>query len=185
MNKQTPIETVMRCRSLDEAFSRIVDVYSEKLYWHCRRIVVSHDDAEDALQNALITAFENASSFRGESAPVLQAWLYRIATTASLKVLRKYRRSVFSSLDDVSPMLLSEFEEQIAPDADEISVRLQRAVLNLPTKQRITFNMRYFDELPYEEISQITGMNVGTLKTNYHYAVEKIKKDVQQIDLEE
>ncbi|MBE6212348.1 MAG: RNA polymerase sigma factor [Rikenellaceae bacterium] len=167
-----------------EAFDLLIEQYGDRLYWHIRRIVVQHEEAEDVLQETFTRAYLSISGFRGETESSLTAWLYRIATTLSINVLRKRKRGIFSSLDSVRGDLLATFEHEVEPSADEIIVRLQKAILALPTKQRLVFNMRYYDELSFEEISQITGQSVSTLKTNYHYAVQKIKKDVSVIELE-
>ena len=167
-----------------EAFDLLIEQYGDRLYWHIRRIVVQHEEAEDVLQETFARAYLSISGFRGDTESSLTAWLYRIATTLSINVLRKRKRGLFSSLDSVRGDLLATFEHEIEPSADEIIVRLQKAILALPTKQRLVFNMRYYDELSFDEISQITGQSVSTLKTNYHYAVQKIKKDVSIIELE-
>ena len=167
-----------------EAFDLLIEQYGDRLYWHIRRIVVQHEEAEDVLQETFARAYLSISGFRGDTESSLTAWLYRIATTLSINVLRKRKRGLFSSLDSVRGDLLATFEHEIEPSADKIIVRLQKAILALPTKQRLVFNMRYYDELSFEQISQITGQSVSTLKTNYHYAVQKIKNDVSVIELE-
>lgn len=170
-------------RDAARAFDEIIERYSERLYWHIRRIVVVHEDAEDVLQESFVTAYANAGSFRGDSDGSLAAWLYKIATRESLKCLRRRRKNIFVSVDSLRDRLAAEFEGEIVPDADQTATRLQRAVVALPMKQKLVFNMRYYDELSFEEISQITGMSVSTLKTNYHYAVNKVKREVTIIEL--
>ena len=167
-----------------EAFDLLIEQYGDRLYWHIRRIVVQNEEAEDVLQETFTQAYLSISRFRGETESSLTAWLYRIATTLSINVLRRRKRGIFSSLDSVRGDLLATFEHEIEPSAEEIVVRLQKAILALPTKQRLVFNMRYYDELSFEEISKITGQSVSTLKTNYHYAVQKIKKEVSTIEIE-
>ena len=167
-----------------EAFDLLIEQYGDRLYWHIRRIVVQHEEAEDVLQETFTRAYLSISGFRGETESSLTAWLYRIATTLSINVLRKRKKGFFSSLDSVRGDLLATFEHEIEPSADEIIVRLQKAILALPTKQRLVFNMRYYDELSFEEISQATGQSVSTLKTNYHYAVQKIRTEVSTIEIE-
>ncbi len=167
-----------------EAFDLLIEQYGDRLYWHIRRIVVQHEEAEDVLQETFTRAYLSISGFRGETESSLTAWLYRIATTLSINVLRKRKKGFFSSLDSVRGDLLATFEHEMEPSADEIVVRLQKAILALPTKQRLVFNMRYYDELSFEEISQATGQSVSTLKTNYHYAVQKIRKEVSTIEIE-
>lgn len=166
------------------AFDLLIEQYGDRLYWHIRRVVVQHEEAEDALQETFARAFLSISGFRGETESSLTAWLYRIATTLAINALRKRKRGIFSSLDSVRGDLLATFEHEVEPSADEIVVRLQKAILALPTKQRLVFNMRYYDELSFEQISQITGQSVSTLKTNYHYAVQKIRSQVSTVEIE-
>ena len=168
-----------------EAFDRLIEQYGDRLYWHIRRVVVNHEDAEDVLQETFAKAYTSIADFRGDSESSLIAWLYRIATNVAINVLRRRKKWAFSSLDSVRGDLLATFEHEIDPSADEIVVRLQKAILALPTKQRLVFNMRYYDELSFEQISQATGDSVSTLKTNYHYAVKKVKEQVRVIELED
>ena len=168
-----------------EAFDRLIEQYGERLYWHIRRVVVQHEDAEDVLQETFVRAYTSFLQFKGDAESSLTAWLYRIATTQAIRLLRKRKRGIFSSIDSLRGELLATFEHEVEPSADEIVVRLQKAILALPTKQRLVFNMRYYDELSFDEISQATGHSVSTLKTNYHYAVQKIKEQVRVIELDE
>lgn len=166
------------------AFDAIIDRYSERLYWHIRRIVVLHEDAEDILQDTFVTAFTNAHGFRGDNEGSLIGWLYKIATNLCIRHLNRRRKwGFFASVDSLRERLAADFEGEISPSADEISVRLQRAVVALPMKQKLVFNMRYYDEMPFEKIAEITGQSVSTLKTNYHYAVQKVKREVTTIEL--
>lgn len=166
------------------AFDLLIEQYGDRLYWHIRRVVVQHEETEDVLQETFARAYLSISGFRGETESSLTAWLYRIATTLAINALRKRKRGIFSSLDSVRGDLLATFEHEVEPSADEIVVRLQKAILALPTKQRLVFNMRYYDELSFEQISQITGQSVSTLKTNYHYAVQKIRSQVSTVEIE-
>ncbi len=167
-----------------EVFDAIIDRYNERLYWHIRRIVVLHEEAEDVLQDTFVTAYTSRSGFRGESVGSLTGWLYKIATNLSIRALKRRRRGLFSSIDSLRGALAADFEGEIAPDADEISAALQRAVIALPMKQKLVFNMRYFDEMTFEQISQATGQSVSTLKANYHYATQKVKQSVTKIEFE-
>ena len=167
-----------------EAFDRLIERYGDRLYWHIRRVVVQHEDAEDALQETFTRTFLSINEFRGDNEPSLTAWLYRIATNSAIRVLQKRKKWAFSTLDSLRGDLLATFEHELDPTADEIVVRLQKAILALPTKQRLVFNMRYYDELSFEQISQATGYSVSTLKINYHYAVQKIREPVSTIELE-
>ena len=166
-----------------EAFDRLIEQYGDRLYWHIRRVVVNHEDAEDVLQETFVRAYTSIADFRGETESSLTAWLYKIATNIAIGALRKRKRWALASLDSLRGDLLATFEQEVEPSADEIVVRLQKAILALPTKQRLVFNMRYYDELSFDEISQATGQSVATLKTNYHYAVQKIKEQVRVIEI--
>ena len=163
--------------SRNMAFNELVNCYQERLYWHIRRIVIDHDDADDVLQNTFIKAFKNLDKFREDSQ--LFTWLYRIATNESLTFLKKKKKNVFVSMDDVSRQLSSTLESAPELSGDAIQLKLQRAILTLPAKQRLVFNMKYFDEMKYEEIAQVTGTSVGALKASYHHAVKKIEAYVK------
>ena len=163
--------------SRNMAFNELVNCYQERLYWHIRRIVIDHDDADDVLQNTFIKAFKNLDKFREDSQ--LFTWLYRIATNESLTFLKKKKKNVFVSMDDVSRQLSRTLESAPELSGDAIQLKLQRAILTLPTKQRLVFNMKYFDEMKYEEIAQVTGTSVGALKASYHHAVKKIEAYVK------
>lgn len=158
-----------------QGFTLMVDRYTERLYWHIRRMVVDHEDARDLLQETWIKAYDALDTFKGDAAE-LPAWLYKIATNMALGLLRrKYRRPLFFFGDD-RPSLLERLTENASESAESIETRFQQALLSLPTKQRTVFNLRYYDELSYAEISRITGMSEATLKTNYHYAQKRIKE---------
>ena len=156
-----------------------VSRYGKALYWHIRRLVVSHDDAEDALQETIVKIYSKASSFKGDERS-LAAWVYRIATNEALQVLRRRTSHLFQSIDSLGEDLSELIMTESAPDADRTSILFQKATLQLTTWQRIAFNLRYYDGLPYEDIARITGKSTGTLRTNYHYAVEKIKNYLKE-----
>ena len=162
---------------MEQGFRLLMQRYGKALYWHVRRIVVSHEDAEDALQETAVKIFRSIDSYRGEGK--LTSWIYRIATNEAVNILRK-RAGLFHSIESLNPKLLSTLESQASVDADKAVVALQKAILSLPTQQRIVFNMRYYDDLSYEEIAEATGKSVGSLKANYHYAYEKVKKYLQE-----
>ena len=163
--------------SRESAFRLLMQQYGESLYWHIRRIVVGHEDAEDVLQETCIKIFSKIDSYKGDGE--LRAWIYRIATNEAISSLRRQTR-LFQSIDDLSPKLTSQLEAETPLNADAAEVLFQKALLTLPTQQRIAFNMRYYDEMSYDEIARVTGKNVGTLKTNYHFAVEKIKNYIKK-----
>lgn len=160
----------------EQGFRLLMKQYGEMLYWHIRRIVVSHDDAEDAFQEASIKIFTSIGTFKGDGK--LTSWMYRIATNEALQQLRRQTR-IFQSIDSLGSTLANKLTSETPLDSDSAEVLFQKALLTLPTQQRIAFNLRYYDELSYDEIARITGKNVSTLKANYHFATEKIKKYIQ------
>ena len=160
------------------AFNLITRKYQERLYWHIRKMVISHDDTDDLLQNTLVKAWKALADFREESQ--LYTWLYRIATNEALTFLRKKRTRLFLPLVDVEAQLSNTLESDPYFNGNELQKKLQKAVLKLPEKQRLVFNMKYFDEMKYEEISAILGTSVGALKASYHHAVEKIEKFLKE-----
>jgi RNA polymerase sigma-70 factor (ECF subfamily) len=169
----TILELCKNPSSRDIGFTLLMDKYKKPVYWHIRRLVYSHDDAEDILQETFIQVYRHASSFRGDSK--IFTWLYRIATNECTRYFRKNKTK-----KNLSQSLNHEISEDIsetdAEDSQAIILKFQRAVLQLPEKQRIVFNLRYYDEISYEDMAQILNSSVNTLKTNYHYASEKIKK---------
>ena len=156
-----------------QAFAKVVARYSEKLYWQIRKMVISHDDTDDVLQNTFMKAWVNIESFRGESK--LSTWLYRIAINESITFLNKQNSHGTVEMDDTESYLANKLESDDWFDGDELQMKLQKAILRLPEKQRLVFNMRYFDEMKYEEMSDILGTSVGALKASYHHAAKKIE----------
>ena len=158
----------------DEAFRLLLSKYQQKIYWHIRRMVINHDDTDDLVQDVFIKVWKSLSNFRSDS--LLYTWLYRIATNESITFLnrKKLRNSV--SLDDPTGKdLIETLAESPYFDGDQAQMKLQKALLTLPEKQRMVFNMKYFDDLKYEEISEILGTSVGALKASFHIAVKKIE----------
>ena len=156
------------------AFNLIVRKYRERLYWHIRKIVIDHDDTDDVLQNTLIKTWTALSDFRGDSQ--LFTWLYRIATNEALTFLKAKRTKFFLPLVNVENQLKNKLEDDPYFNGSELQQQLQKAILSLPEKQRIVFNMKYFDDLKYEDMSKILGTSVGALKASYHHAVKKIEE---------
>ena len=156
------------------AFDSLVRMHQRSLYFHIRRIVIDHEDADDVLQNSLLKAWRNIDRFRGDSA--IKTWLYRIATNESLTFLSQKKRRAHQDVGDIEDDLRHSLENGPYISGDEIQMKLQRAILNLPEKQRLVFNMRYFEELKYDEISEILGTSTGGLKASYHHAVKKIEE---------
>ncbi len=156
----------------EQAFREIMQKYQQKLYWHIRKMVIDHDDTDDVLQNSLIKVWKGLSEFRGASE--LYTWLYRIATNEALTFL-KQKKNDRATRESVDYTLADKLEADELFDGDLLQVRLQKAILSLPEKQRLVFNMKYFDEMKYEEMSKILHTSVGALKASYHHAVKKIE----------
>lgn len=166
------------CGRQEEAFRGIVDAYTERLYWHIRRFLCSHEDTNDLLQEVFIKIWTALPTFRGESR--LYTWLYRIATNEVLNHLRKQKIKALISLDSASAVLERKIDEDIHFNGNELQRELHKAIQRLPEKQRIVFSLRYFDEMKYEDISEITGTSTGALKASYHHAYTKIKDEMQK-----
>jgi len=156
----------------------MVEKYQRRLYWHLRRLLVDHDDTDDVLQNTLINAWRAIPKFRHDSQ--LYTWLYRIATNEALSFIKKSRRDRLLAYEEGGQAMSDLVDKSSYISGDEISMKLQKAVLMLPAKQRLVFNMKYFDEMKYEDISEVLGTSVGGLKASYHLAVKKIEKQVLQ-----
>ena len=158
---------------VNRGFRLVVERYSSRLYWHIRRLVILHEDADDALQNTFVNAWRNIEKFRNESS--MYTWLYAIATNEALALINKRKKNSAVSLDDLGSYFENSAEGSTWFDGDEAQIKLQNAIMKLPEKQRIVFNLKYFDEMPYEEMSQVLGTSVGALKASYHHAVKKIE----------
>lgn len=154
-------------------FNLLVLTYQKKIYWHIRKMVIDHDDADDLTQDVFVKVYKNILSFREDSQ--LYTWLYRIATNECLTFLQRKKRRFFLPFGDVEAELSNKLDSSSHIEGDEIQIKLQKALLKLPDKQRLVFNMKYFDDMPYEEISAITGTSIGALKASYHHAVKKIE----------
>ena len=165
--------------SCEKAFNLIVEQYTERLYWHIRRFLCNHEDVNDLLQDVFIKIWAALPSFRGESQ--LFTWIYRIATNEVLNYLRKQRFKALVSFQDVTEILEKKIDEDARFNGNEIQRELLKALQRLPETQRIVFSLRYFDDLTYEQISEITNTSVGALKASYHYASNKIKADLEKL----
>ena len=158
------------------AFNWIVKNYSERLYLHIRRFVYCHDDANDLIQEVFIKIWAALPSFRGDAQ--LFTWIYRIGTNEALNFLRKQKLRTIFSLDSADSVLIKKLEQDTYFNGDKLQTELQKAIIKLPEKQRIVFNLRYFDDMKYEDIAEITGTSVGALKASYHHAYNKIKETI-------
>lgn len=164
--------------SREYAFNLIVSRYREKIYWHIRKLLIDHNDTDDTLQNTFIRVWSGLDSFREDAS--LYTWLYRIATNEALTFLNKKKRRFLLPLIDVEKQLSSALESDEYFNGDELQLKLQKAVLTLPEKQRVVFNMKYFDEMKYEEMAEILETSVGALKASFHHAVKKIEKYITE-----
>ncbi len=161
-------------------FEMIVREYSEQLYWQIRRMVLSHDDANDILQNTFVKAWVNIDYFRADAK--LSTWLYRIALNECLTFLNKQRATSVVAIDDPEATVVQKLESDPYFSGDEVQLLLQKALTSLPEKQRMVFNLKYYQEMKYEEISEILGTSVGALKASYHHAVKKIERYFNEAD---
>jgi len=161
----------------EKAFTSIIKKYQEKLYWHLRRMVVDHDDANDVLQNVMIRVWNGLENFREDSQ--LYTWLYRVATNECLTFLEQQKKRSAVSLSDVESGLENKIKADQNFDGNKLEWKLQLGIQQLPEKQRIVFQLRYYDEMPYEEMSRVLETSEGALKASYHHAVKKIEEYIK------
>lgn len=162
-------------KTREEAFVLLLEKYQQKIYWHIRRLVINHDDADDIVQDVFIKVWKNLDGFREDAQ--LYTWIYRIATNESLTFLkRKKQRENISLDDDSSSYLADTLEDTSYFNGSDAQKKLQQALITLPEKQRLVFNMKYFDDMKYDDISEVVGTSVGALKASYHLAVKKIER---------
>ena len=176
-DEQELVSRLRQPQTARSAFNEVIRRYSEPLYHQIRRMVQNHDDASDLLQNTFLKAWQNLEYFRGDAR--LSTWLYKIAVNESLSFLARERKRNAMSLDDQESALANMIEADSYFDGDAAAELLRKAVVTLPEKQRLVFNMKYYDEMKYEEISEILGTSVGALKASYHLAVKKIEKYIE------
>jgi RNA polymerase sigma-70 factor, ECF subfamily len=177
-NEQELIADLKSDGKREKAFKVLVKTYQERLYWHIRKIVMNHDDTDDILQNVYLKVWNNINSFREDSS--LFTWLFRIATNESLSHLQRQRRHSVVSINEIGDYLAESLESDVYFEGDEIQKQLQLAIIQLPEKQRLVFNMKYYDEMKYEEMSDILKTSVGALKASFHFAVKKIEKFIEE-----
>ena len=169
----TSIKQLQDARTKEQAFRKLVATYKERLYWHIRKIVISHHDADDVLQNTFIKVFKNIDKFKQESK--LFSWMYRIATNESITFINKRARESNLDISDFQQKLTSNLESDHWFTGDEMQIILQKAIKTLPTKQQLVFTMKYFDDLKYKQIAEILSTSEGALKASYFHAVKKIE----------
>ncbi len=164
-------------KTKEKAFRILISKYKERLYWHIRKIVISHDDADDVFQNTFIKIFKNIDKFNEQSK--LYSWMYRIATNESITFINKRAKERNVDISDYHEQLASTLESDVHFSGDEIQLILQKAIATLPQKQQLVFNMKYFDEIKYNEMSEILETSVGALKASYFHAVKKIENYIK------
>jgi RNA polymerase sigma-70 factor (ECF subfamily) len=174
LNDSIIIDKIKTAESRDYGFNLLVRAYQERVYWLIRKMVIDHDDANDLTQEVFVKIWQNLDRFREEAQ--LFTWIYRIATNHTLSFLKKKKRRFFIPIEDVNAKLENKLTESEAISGDEIQLKLQKALLTLPDKQRLVFNMKYFEEMKFEDISAVTNTSVGALKASYHHAVKKIEE---------
>jgi RNA polymerase sigma factor (sigma-70 family) len=163
----------------EQAFRTLVTTYKERLYWHIRRIVLNHDDTDDVLQNTFIKIYRHIEDFKGESA--LYSWMYRIATNEAITFLNNKAKKYNMTNEELQNKMVKNLESDVYFEGDDIQLKLQKAIAALPEKQRLIFNMKYFENMKYEDISKIIDTSVGALKASYHHAVKKIEHYVTSV----
>ena len=160
-------------KTRNEAFNLLLKKYQQKIYWHVRRMVIDHDDADDIVQDVFVKVWKNLPGFRSDSQ--LYTWMYRIATNECITFLNRKKMKNNIPLDDVAYDLSESLADSTYFNGDKAQLKLQQALLTLPEKQRLVFNMKYFDDMKYEEMSEVLGTSVGALKASFHLAVKKIE----------
>ena len=178
MEEEFIISKLSNPETRNYGFNLLLKEFQQRVYWHVRKMVIDHDDADDLTQEVFIKVWKNLDKFRGDSK--LFTWVYRIATNECLNFLDKKKRRFLLPIHDVSEELSGKLTSSELISGDEIQLRLQKALLKLPDKQRLVFNMKYFDDLKFEEIAAITDTSVGALKASYHHAVKKIEESINE-----
>tara|TARA_R110002050_G_scaffold100580_1_gene208201 strand:- start:163723 stop:164265 length:543 start_codon:yes stop_codon:yes gene_type:complete len=178
LTEELLVEQLQSPNTQAQAFELLVNTYKERLYWHIRRIVLDHDDTDDVLQNTFIKVFNNINGFKGDSK--LYSWMYRIATNEALSFLKIKTRKLGISDSETQERMIENLEADVYFDGDYIQLALQKAIATLPERQKLVFNMKYYQELKYEEISEILETSVGALKASYHIAVKKLESFLKE-----
>ncbi|MEX2235330.1 MAG: sigma-70 family RNA polymerase sigma factor [Cyclobacteriaceae bacterium] len=178
MEDKDLLEKLRHPESANFGFNMLVRKYQQKVYWHIRKMVIDHDDTDDLTQEVFIKIHKNIQSFREDSQ--LYTWIYRIATNECLNFLQRKKRRFFLPIGDVEGELAAKLTNSPDVSGDDVQLQLQKALLKLPVKQRLVFNMKYFDDLSYKEIAEITHTSVGALKASYHHAVKKIEEFLKE-----
>ena len=168
------VKKLQNSSTSQEAFRELISIYKERLYWHIRNMVKSHDDTDDVLQNTFVKIFRNIDQFKGDSK--LYSWMYRIATNEAITFLNKKARRLQITSEELKDKIIDNLQSDVYFEGDEIKMKLQKAIATLPDKQQQVFNMKYFEELKYREIAEILETSEGALKASYHIASKKIEE---------
>jgi RNA polymerase sigma-70 factor (ECF subfamily) len=179
-DEKTLIKQLKDKQTKEIAYRTLITLYKERLYWHIRKIVKTHHDADDVLQNTFIKVFQNINNFKENSK--LYSWMYRIATNESLTFISKKAKMKNVNIEDYHHYLAESLEADVYYDGDEIQLKLQKVIAKLPQKQQLVFNMKYFDSMKYNDMSEVLETSVGALKASYHHAVKKIEYQLKQTD---
>lgn len=177
LQDQDILDLFQQTSTREKAFSALVKKYQERLYWHIRRMIVNHEDTNDVLQNMFIKVWRNLENFRQDSG--LYTWLYRIATNESLTFLEQQKKRSAYSLSDHESALANSLKSEKGFDANKLEWKLQLAIQSLPEKQKAVFCLRYYDEMPYEKMSQVLETSEGSLKASYHHAAKKVEEFIR------
>lgn len=168
------IQRLQEEATAQDAFRELLSLHKERLYWHIRNMLKNHDDTNDVLQNTFIKIFRNIDQFKGDSK--LYSWMYRIATNEAISFLNQKAKKLNISSEELQEQIISNLESDVYFDGDRIKLKLQKAISSLPPKQQLVFNMRYFEEMKYKEMSEILETSEGGLKASYHHAAKKIEE---------
>lgn len=172
------IQQLKNAHTQDKAFRELMSLYKERLYWHIRKIVISHADTDDVLQNTFVKVYRSIHNFKEESK--LYSWMYRIATNEAITYINKRAKEQKVDINDMQHQLVDNLHADVYFDGNEIQIQLQKAIALLPQKQQLVFNMKYFDDMKYKDISEILETSVGALKASYHHAVKKIEAKLKE-----
>jgi RNA polymerase sigma-70 factor (ECF subfamily) len=175
------IKNLLNNKEKNKAFKKLLDLYQERLYWHIRKLVITHENADDVLQNTFLRIYKSLPNFQQKSS--LHTWMYRIAYNESLRFLEDHKKKYHASLDDVSHKYLNNLVDDAFFEGDEIQLKLQRILSQLPEKERIIFQMKYYDDLKFREMSDILEIKEGTLKSSYYNTVKHIENNILAVEL--
>ena len=172
-NEKELLSQLKSVETQEKAFRELISLYKERLYWHIRKIVISHDDSDDVLQNTFIKIYKNINNFKGNSK--LYSWMYRIATNEAITHLNKNAKRLQITSETVQDNAINNLKADVYFEGNDIQLKLQKAIATLPQKQQLVFNMKYFDDLKYKDMSEVLETSEGALKASYHIAVKKIE----------